>query len=88
MQPKVAEVAIVKSVSGCDVVPSNGIEWAIEKGIVAMRKDDKGRTWIAEGGRAAAEMRLASQVWRAMVEEESGEGGESEEVMQEVRAVE
>lgn len=61
-------LAIVKSVSGTDVVPQAGLDWAIREHHVAVRKDGAGRVWISEGERAGAEKRLASQVHRAMVE--------------------
>ena len=67
-QPRLAKVAIAKSVAGVEVVPQAGIEWAIEKKIIVKQVDEKGRTWIAEAGRAAAEARLANQVHRAIVE--------------------
>ena len=59
--------AIRQSIAGVDAKPDDGIAWAIEKGHIRLRKVD-GRTWIAEGERAAAETKLANQVHRAMVE--------------------
>jgi ATP-dependent exoDNAse (exonuclease V) alpha subunit len=60
--------AITKGVAGVDVVPKAGLEWAIQKHHIAIRRDEKGRQWIAEQERAGAERRLASEVHRAMVE--------------------
>jgi exodeoxyribonuclease V alpha subunit len=60
--------AIRKAVSGTDVVPDVGIRWAIQERHIAVKKTADGMVWIAEGERAAAELRLASQVHRAMVE--------------------
>jgi len=60
--------AIVKGIAGVDAKPEEGIDWAVENGQVAVRRDASGSLWIAEQERAAAESRLASQVHRAMVE--------------------
>ena len=68
MLPSVASKAIEKSVSGVKVIAKDGIEWAVANKHIAMKKDEKGRVWIAEAGRAAAEAKLANHVWRAMVE--------------------
>jgi hypothetical protein len=65
-----ARLAICKSVAGTDVVPQAGIDWAVQNGHVVVRKDDKGRVWIAEAERAGAEMRLANEVHRAIIEGE------------------
>ena len=78
-RPKVAEVAIAKSVSGVTVVPSNGVEWAVENKIICQRRDENGQVWIAEAGRAAAEARLATHVWRAMAESLPGAGEKEKE---------
>lgn len=61
-------LAITKGVAGVDVVPQAGLDWAIQQHHIAVRKNGDGKVWIAEGERAAAEKRLASQVHRAMVE--------------------
>jgi hypothetical protein len=61
-------VAITKGVAGVDVVPQAGLDWAIREHHITVRRNGDGRTWIAEGERAAAEKRLANQVHRAMVE--------------------
>lgn len=61
-------LAIRKGIAGVDAVPDEGIKWAVENNHVAIRKDGAGRLWIAEGVKARAELRLANQVHRAIVE--------------------
>jgi hypothetical protein len=61
-------MAITKGIAGVDVVPQAGLDWAIKEHHIAVRRNGDGRVWIAEGERAEAEKRLASQVHRAMVE--------------------
>lgn len=70
LEPSVAIKAIEKSVSGVEVIPQAGIDWAIEQGHVVKRVDEAGKMWIAEDTRAAAETRLANAVYKAMVEGE------------------
>lgn len=65
-----ATQAIVKGIGGTDTPPGDGIRCGLESGNLVMRLDDKGRRWIAEKERAAAESRLANQIYRAMVESE------------------
>jgi len=60
--------AITKGVAGVDVVPQAGIDWAVERHHIAIRRDERGRVWIAEQERAVSEKRLASQVHKAIVE--------------------
>ena len=61
------EVAIRKAVAGVDVVPVDGIRWAIQYTHIAVCFSG-GRNWISERERAEAEQRLADEVHRAMVE--------------------
>lgn len=65
-----ATQAILKDIGGTDTPPAAGIQWGLESGNLVGRVDEKGRRWIAERERAAAESRLANQVYRAMVEGE------------------
>lgn len=44
--------------------------WGLESGNLVGRVDTSGRKWIAERERAAAESRLANEVYRAMMEGE------------------
>lgn len=60
--------AITKGVAGMEVKPDQGIEWAVKQRHIAVRVDHKGRAWIAERERAAAEARLATEVHRAQIE--------------------
>ena len=46
----------------------HGVLWAEKEHHIIIKKDAAGRQWIAESERAAAELRLANQVHRAMVE--------------------
>jgi len=63
--------AIQKGVAGMDAKPDHGINWAIEQDHIAYRRDEtgRGREWIAEGGRAAAEMKLTNHIHRAITED-------------------
>jgi hypothetical protein len=60
--------AITKTISGTDVKPAEGVDWGLESGDLVGRIDEKGLKWVAEKDRATAESRLASEVYRAMVE--------------------
>jgi exodeoxyribonuclease V alpha subunit len=66
-----ASQAILKDIGGTDTTPAAGIQWGLESGNLVGRVDEKGRKWIAERERAAAESRLANQVYRAMMEGET-----------------
>jgi len=70
MRPRVAWDSMRRELSGVDFDPMLGIEWAISEHHLAVKRDVGilGEMWIAESDRAAAEMRLANQVHRAMVE--------------------
>lgn len=61
--------AIVQSVVGGGVEPARGIQHGIDTGFISRRTID-GQTWLSESDRAAAEMRLASHVYRAIQEKE------------------
>jgi exodeoxyribonuclease V alpha subunit len=63
-----ATQAILKGIGGTDTPPAAGIGWGIDSGNLVGRADVTGRKWIAERERAAAESRLANQVYRAMME--------------------
>lgn len=63
-----AKAAIRKgvAVAGVEIDPKAGLEWAVEKRIIAVRRDEAGRAWVAEGRRAREEGRLANHVHRAI----------------------
>lgn len=65
-----AHQAILKGVGGTDTPPAAGIQWGLESGNLVGRVDENGRKWVAEKDRAAAESRLASEVYRAIAERE------------------
>lgn len=54
------------NIAGGEVKPKAAIEWAIENRLIVAKRDYEGQVWLAELGRASAEMRIANCVHGAM----------------------